>query len=219
MFDVDIKGGATILESRTTIAGDAIHAPCETPIGKSELDRLRSRGACYAARVSLLTEFILGCPSWPPDMLRREPRHSAQLGGVTANPVRLRPLQIRFPEVSLSLRRQGAQIITYPSAFTLKTGAAHWEVLLRARAIETQSYVLAPAQTGSHSETRQSYGHALIVDPWGAVVAQCADKQPKGDSADEGTFALAEIDLEWLEQIRREMPLWEQRRPEVYPIL
>lgn len=65
---------------------------------------------------------------------------------------------VRFPEPSLRLRRQGAEILTYPSAFTLRTGAAHWELLLRARAVETQSYVLAPAQVGAHSETRNSYG-------------------------------------------------------------
>ena len=81
---------------------------------------------------------------------------------------------LRFPEPSLSLRRQGAQIITYPSAFTFRTGAAHWETLLRARAIETQSYVLAAAQVGAHDGTKRvSWGHAMIVDPWGSVIAQC----------------------------------------------
>ena len=81
---------------------------------------------------------------------------------------------LRFPEPSLSLRRQGAQVITYPSAFTVRTGAAHWETLLRARAIETQSYVLAAAQVGAHDGTKRvSWGHAMVVDPWGTVVAQC----------------------------------------------
>lgn len=81
---------------------------------------------------------------------------------------------LRFPEPSLSLRRQGAQLLTYPSAFTVRTGAAHWEILLRARAIETQSYVLAPAQVGAHDGTKRvSWGHAMIVDPWGSVIAQC----------------------------------------------
>nr|CDI54707.1 probable NIT2-nitrilase [Melanopsichium pennsylvanicum 4] len=81
---------------------------------------------------------------------------------------------LRFPEPSLSLRRQGAQVLTYPSAFTVRTGAAHWETLLRARAIETQSYVLAAAQVGAHDGTKRvSWGHAMIVDPWGSVLAQC----------------------------------------------
>lgn len=81
---------------------------------------------------------------------------------------------LRFPEPSLSLRRQGAHVLTYPSAFTVRTGAAHWETLLRARAIETQSYVLAAAQVGAHDGTKRvSWGHAMIIDPWGSVLAQC----------------------------------------------
>ncbi|KAK2512467.1 Nit1, partial [Columba livia] len=82
---------------------------------------------------------------------------------------------LRFPELSLALRRAGADILTYPSAFTFPTGAAHWEVLLRARAIETQCYVVAAAQTGQNHERRVSYGHSLVADPWGTVVAQCSD--------------------------------------------
>ncbi|KAN0061392.1 Carbon-nitrogen hydrolase [Thecaphora frezii] len=114
---------------------------------------------------------------------------------------------LRFPEPSLSLRRQGAQILTYPSAFTIRTGAAHWETLLRARAIETQSYVLAAAQVGAHDGTKRvSWGHAMIVDPWGSVIAQCPDIQPY-----KPTFCLADIDLDALENTRAEMPLWHQR--------
>ena len=79
---------------------------------------------------------------------------------------------LRFPEISLALKRQNAEIITYPSAFTIPTGRAHWETLLRARAIETESYVIAAAQVGQHNEKRASYGHSLIVSPWGEVVAQ-----------------------------------------------
>lgn len=70
---------------------------------------------------------------------------------------------LRFPEISLALRRQGAQILTYPSAFTVPTGRAHWEALLRARAIETQSYVVAAAQIGQHNGKRVSYGHSLSL--------------------------------------------------------
>lgn len=125
---------------------------------------------------------------------------------------------LRFPEVSLSLRRQGAQILTYPSAFTTKTGAAHWLPLLSARAIETQSYVLAPGQVGQHAPGRMSHGHSVIIDPWGTIIAQCRDT-PQGDGEDEGVFAMGEVDLEWLEKVRSEMPLWEQRRTDVYPLL
>lgn len=79
---------------------------------------------------------------------------------------------LRFPESSLALRSRGAQILTYPSAFTERTGAAHWEVLLRARALDTQCWVLAAAQVGAHpGSSRVSYGHAMVVDPWGSVVA------------------------------------------------
>jgi deaminated glutathione amidase len=82
---------------------------------------------------------------------------------------------LRFPEMSLGLRARGAQLLTFPSAFTAATGQAHWEPLLRARAIETQSYVVAAAQTGCHGPGRNSHGHAMIVDPWGAVIAQCSE--------------------------------------------
>lgn len=94
---------------------------------------------------------------------------------------------MRFPEAALRLRRQGAEIISYPSAFTVRTGEAHWELLLRARAVETQCYVLGSAQTGTHFEeaikedgsvapARRSFGHSTIVDPWGTVVAQVSDE-------------------------------------------
>jgi predicted amidohydrolase len=82
---------------------------------------------------------------------------------------------LRFPELAASLARRGADVLTFPSAFTVATGLAHWETLLRARAIETQCYVVAAAQTGKHNDKRSSYGHSVIVDPWGTVVAQCAE--------------------------------------------
>ncbi|KAL4811220.1 carbon-nitrogen hydrolase [Aspergillus unguis] len=116
---------------------------------------------------------------------------------------------IRFPEISLVLKRQNAQIITYPSAFTVPTGRAHWETLLRARAIETQSYVIAAAQAGPHNEKRRSYGHSMIVNPWGEVVAKL------GDGYEEPQIAVADIDLELLTKVRREMPLL--RRTDIYP--
>lgn len=125
---------------------------------------------------------------------------------------------LRFPEPSLALRHRGAQVLTYPSAFTVPTGKAHWETLLRARAIETQSYVVAAAQVGFHNEakTRRSYGHSMIVDPWGRVVAELGgEEDEKGRGLDEGEIAMAEIDLEYLEKTRREVPLL--RRTDVYP--
>lgn len=94
---------------------------------------------------------------------------------------------LRFPEVGIALRNRGAHILTYPSAFTVPTGKAHWETLLRARAIETQSYVIAAAQVGFHNEekTRRSYGHSMIVDPWGKIVAELGgEEDEKGRGLD-----------------------------------
>ncbi|XP_043786680.1 nitrilase and fragile histidine triad fusion protein NitFhit isoform X2 [Apis laboriosa] len=117
---------------------------------------------------------------------------------------------MRFPELSLSLRNMGAEILTYPSAFTYQTGAAHWEILLRARAIETQCYVVAAAQTSIHNKKRVSWGHAMVIDPWGSIIAQCSEKTD---------IILAEIDLNLLKQIRQNMPCENHRRTDLYPKL
>ncbi|KAF2264522.1 carbon-nitrogen hydrolase [Lojkania enalia] len=125
---------------------------------------------------------------------------------------------LRFPEPGIALRNRGAQILTYPSAFTVPTGKSHWETLLRARAIETQSYVFAAAQSGPHNEekTRRSYGHGMIVDPWGKTLAELGgEEDDKGRGLDVGEIAVAEVDLEYLEKVRREVPLL--RRTDVYP--
>jgi len=110
---------------------------------------------------------------------------------------------IRFPYLYQALVDRGAIALTAPSAFTATTGAAHWEVLLRARAIECQSYMLAPAQHGHHWGTRRSWGHAMIVDPWGTVVAECLD----GDG-----IAVADIDPAEVERVRRQLPSLQHRR-------
>jgi predicted amidohydrolase len=104
---------------------------------------------------------------------------------------------LRFPELYRELGRRGARVLCVPSAFTERTGKAHWEVLLRARAIENLAYVFAPAQVGHHGGGRSSHGQAMIVDPWGAVVAQV----PDGEG-----IALAELDFARLERLRRELP-------------
>jgi predicted amidohydrolase len=104
---------------------------------------------------------------------------------------------LRFPYLFQSLVDKGAIAITVPSAFTASTGAAHWHALLRARAIETQCYVLAPAQHGQHNEKRRSYGHSLVIDPWGEVVAELED----GDGV-----LIAEIDPALLASVRRQLP-------------
>nr|XP_023696147.1 deaminated glutathione amidase isoform X2 [Paramormyrops kingsleyae] len=115
---------------------------------------------------------------------------------------------LRFPELSLALLRHGAEILTYPSAFTVATGAAHWEVLLRARAIESQCFVMAAAQVGCHHAKRSSYGHALAVDPWGEVLGDCGATEPG--------LALVEIDLQKLRDTRRNMPVQQHRRDAMF---
>jgi predicted amidohydrolase len=117
--------------------------------------------------------------------------------------------QLRFPEPALSLKRQGAQLITYSSAFTVPTGKAHWEILLRARAIETQSYVIAAAQAGQHNEKRVTYGHSMIVSPWGEIVAEL------GGTFNGPEIATAVVDLALVKGIREQVPL--RRRTDIYP--
>ena len=114
---------------------------------------------------------------------------------------------LRFAEQCQELAAAGAEILTFPSAFTVNTGMAHWEPLLRARAMETQCYVVAAAQTGRHNDKRSSYGHSMIVDPWGVVTAQCG----------EGVgVATANIDLSYLARVRSNMPVQSHRRPDLY---
>ena len=110
---------------------------------------------------------------------------------------------LRFPELYSELRAAGAELITAPSAFTAVTGEAHWDVLIRARAIETQCYVLAAAQGGTHPGPRETWGHAAIIDPWGRVLAQ----QDKGEAV-----LLAERDSSEQASIRARMPVSSHRR-------
>jgi predicted amidohydrolase len=104
---------------------------------------------------------------------------------------------LRFPELYRALALRGAEIVCVPSAFTFPTGAAHWEPLLRARAIENQVYVVAPNQVGRTPRGGRDYGHSMVVDPWGTVLAQCGET--------EGVI-VAEIRPSYLQQVRREMP-------------
>ena len=117
---------------------------------------------------------------------------------------------LRFAEFSQSLVAGGAEILTFPSAFTMKTGAAHWETLLRARAVETQCYVVAAAQSGAHNEKRSSWGHSLIVSPWGDVLA---------DAGQGETVVTAALDLQQVRSVRRNMPVQEHRRLDLYGTL
>lgn len=110
---------------------------------------------------------------------------------------------LRFPELYRLHAVQGADILLAPSAFTHTTGQAHWEVLLRARAIENQCWMLAAAQGGHHTNGRLTWGHSMVVDPWGQVLAQCTQQGPG--------MACAVLDLAFLRQVRSRLPALEHR--------
>ena len=110
---------------------------------------------------------------------------------------------LRFPELYRRLTFAGAQVIAVPSAFTFPTGEAHWEALLRARAIENQAYVIAPAQFGPNIYGYSDYGNSMIVDPWGRVIARAADQEG---------VVVAPIDLDYQDRVRRELPALKHTR-------
>jgi len=110
---------------------------------------------------------------------------------------------VRFPELYRGLIDAGAEVLLVPAAFTLHTGKDHWTPLLTARAIESQAWVVAAAQWGSHPGGRRCYGHSMVIDPWGAIVAQCPDRPG---------FALATLDHEYQKQVRASVPSLQHRR-------
>ncbi len=110
---------------------------------------------------------------------------------------------VRFPTLHRALAEHGADVIASPAAFTKKTGEAHWHVLLRARAVETGAFVIAAAQGGKHEDGRETFGHSLIIDPWGRVLAEAGE---------EPGFIIAEVDLGKVVDIRRRIPSLENGR-------
>lgn len=116
---------------------------------------------------------------------------------------------LRFPELYRALALAGAEIISVPAAFTKPTGEAHWEVLLRARAIETGAFVIAPAQGGVHEDGRTTYGHSLIVNPWGEVIAKLDHDEPG--------MLVADLDLDEVAAARAKIPAWQGPRPFTAP--
>ena len=110
---------------------------------------------------------------------------------------------LRFPELYRALSAQDAEIFTVPAAFTRVTGEAHWKVLLRARAIENQCFVLAANQCGHHGKGRETWGHSMIIDPWGDILAEAGD---------EPGVIMAELDMARLAEVRRQMPCLSHRR-------
>ncbi|MCW2960370.1 MAG: carbon-nitrogen hydrolase family protein [Thermoleophilia bacterium] len=116
---------------------------------------------------------------------------------------------VRFPELYRLLALRGARIITVPAAFTLMTGRDHWEVLLRARAIENQCFIVAPDIIGDHGAGKVSYGHSMIIDPWGTVLARAADAE---------CVIVADLDLGAVDRVRAAIPSLANRRADLYPI-
>ena len=115
---------------------------------------------------------------------------------------------LRFPELYRALALAGAEILFVPAAFTLYTGKDHWHLLLRARAVENQCFVLAPAQVGAHEpDNARCYGHALVVDPWGTVLADAPDRE---------AVVVADLDFADLRRVREEVPSLANRRPAAY---
>ena len=110
---------------------------------------------------------------------------------------------LRFPELYRQLCRPPCDLLSVPAAFTYTTGRAHWELLLRARAVENQCYVIAPAQGGTHENGRRTWGHSLVVDPWGEVLAVL----PEGEGV-----VLAEVDAKRLASVRQQLPALAHRR-------
>tara|TARA_R100001143_G_C3359521_1_gene134639 strand:- start:5216 stop:6070 length:855 start_codon:yes stop_codon:yes gene_type:complete len=127
---------------------------------------------------------------------------SENLGSITQDPFNVNLgmticYDLRFPELFRELTNLGSEIIFVPAAFTQPTGKAHWEVLLRARAIENSLFIVAPAQTGTHGSKRKTHGHAMIIDPWGNILS---------DAGTEPGFAMAAIDLNLISEVRQKLP-------------
>ncbi len=118
---------------------------------------------------------------------------------------------LRFPELSRYYATKGANILTVPSAFAVPTGTAHWDILLRARAIENQAFVIAPAQFGTHPGGRETYGHSMVIDPWGIIVAQALN------DTTEGELIIADLSQQRLGIIRLQLPVLQHRRDELFP--
>jgi predicted amidohydrolase len=114
---------------------------------------------------------------------------------------------VRFPQLFHALVDNGAEVLLLPAAFTVPTGISHWEPILRARAIENGCYVAACGQWGPYARGRQNYGHSMVVDPWGVVVAQCRER------ADTLT---AELDMEYVRSVRERMPVQRHRRRDLF---
>ncbi len=114
---------------------------------------------------------------------------------------------LRFPELFRRLALAGVDLIFVPAAFTVPTGKAHWEILLRARAIENQCYIVAAAQIGNNYSNRITYGKSMVIDPWGQILAQCPDRE---------AVIVCEIDLDYLKEVRKKLPALKDIRHQLF---
>ncbi|WIA37182.1 hypothetical protein OEZ86_014137 [Tetradesmus obliquus] len=194
LFDVDVPDGPVLMESRTTAPGDKLVA-CDSPAGRLGLS------VCYDLRFPEVYQTL----TWGMGAeVLLVPSAFTKVTGKAHWEVLLpaRAIKCMVVQVLCCCAAVFKHRILCGLAFF--AGKAHWEVLLRARAIECQCFVIAAAQAGTHNEKRESYGHALIIDPWGEVIGRLEDPQGTG-------IAVAELDFELLSAVRTKMPIREHR--------
>jgi predicted amidohydrolase len=193
----DVVAGSALVTADVVVGGARGPAGCEHHASSGGL--LRTPGAGSAPPVPASGGAAV---SAVPDgsAVSAVPDGSARLGLTIC-------YDLRFPELYRSLALLGAQVLCVPSAFTAHTGAAHWEVLLRARAVENGCFVIAPGQVGEHLPGRDCYGHTMIVDPWGVVLSELHDGVG---------VCVADLDLARLDEVRAQIPSLKNRRPDAY---
>lgn len=196
MFDVDV-GGQSYRESDTCLAGDEVVAVTVPSDWAGTADR-RGPEAAGGDAGGLAT------PERGANTALSGGAAGAGAGVIVGLTI---CYDLRFPELYRALADLGALIVTVPAAFTMATGRDHWHVLVRARAIENQAYMVAANQTGRHGPGLESYGRSVIVDPWGVVLAQV----PDGEG-----LAVADLDLARLEQVRTSLPALHNRASQAY---
>ena len=223
------KGGHAALAG----AAEALDGPCNTVLAglAAQLDLSILAGSIYERREGsdrLANSSVLFGPSGAPlavyrkihlfdavaggktyresdDLEAGDEVVTAQVDGVTVGLSIC--YDLRFPELYRALALRGARVLLVPSAFTAATGRAHWEVLLRARAIENGCFVAAAGQWGLYAGDRLSFGHSMIVDPWGTVLAEAPDGVG---------LCVAELDLSVVDRVREQLPVLDHRRADVY---
>jgi predicted amidohydrolase len=223
LLDRDAKRAAARLRSEDE---DEVLATCRDAASRHELwlhlgslavrteDKLANRGflidptGAIRARYDKIHLFDVDLPtgeSWRESAVYRAGEGAVVVDGTPVGRLGLTICyDLRFPDLFSRLAEAGAQTIAVPAAFTVPTGRAHWEVLLRARAIEAEVFVVAAAQSGRHADGRETYGHSLVVSPWGEVLL---------DMGQETGVGFAEIELSLVGEVRRRIPVQAHRKP------